>query len=295
MKKMFYIPIFLIVFLVSCAKDEVESLKESQRDPVENEVAFPSLVKMTRSAGDATLEQTANGDCIWQGDILLVPEQVALLEIGAKETRGAILNGSSYKWPNGIVYYTIAAGTDTATRTMISEAMYSISASTVIKFQQRTNQANYVEFFNGDGCWSYLGKIGGKQQLSIDKTWAVTGNVVHEICHALGMIHEHSRNDRDTYITVNYNNIIQSAKINYDKNTSSHITMSGLSGGVDFNSIMIYGSYSSSNAINSSTPVMTKRDGTTWTAQRNNLTLQDTGAIALIYGQKKTGGGGIFI
>ena len=30
---------------------------------------------------------------------------------------------------------------------------------------------------------------------------------MHEIGHCLGMIHEQSRSDRDTYVTVYYNNI----------------------------------------------------------------------------------------
>lgn len=33
------------------------------------------------------------------------------------------------------------------------------------------------------------------------------GNIVHEIAHSLGFFHEHSRPDRDDYVTVHWDNI----------------------------------------------------------------------------------------
>ena len=58
-------------------------------------------------------------------------------------------------------------------------------------------------------CWSYVGMIGGSQNISIAP--GCTALIpVHEIFHALGRWHEQSRPDRDNFVTVNVNNVPES-------------------------------------------------------------------------------------
>ena len=49
--------------------------------------------------------------------------------------------------------------------------------------------------------------IGGKQPINIGKGCEYKGIVQHEIFHALGRIHEHSRPDRNLYVHINEENI----------------------------------------------------------------------------------------
>lgn len=56
-------------------------------------------------------------------------------------------------------------------------------------------------------CASFVGCRGGDQPLYISKSCSV-GNLGHEIIHTLGLHHEHTRKDRDQYITVQWQNIM---------------------------------------------------------------------------------------
>ena len=47
-------------------------------------------------------------------------------------------------------------------------------------------------------------------QLSLGKRCARPGIVLHEVMHALGFWHEHSRHDRDKFVKVLFKNIKES-------------------------------------------------------------------------------------
>ncbi|WKX88123.1 hypothetical protein Q1695_008053 [Nippostrongylus brasiliensis] len=64
-----------------------------------------------------------------------------------------------------------------------------------------------IRVFEEDGCWSYVGKTGGKQDLSLGKGCDSIGTAAHELGHALGFFHTHSRHDRDNNIIVVTSNI----------------------------------------------------------------------------------------
>lgn len=118
----------------------------------------------------------------------------------------------------------------------INDAIEYIHNHTPLRLIPRTTEADYVAFVDGKGCSSFVGKQGGRQEITIAK-WAKKGNVVHEVFHAAGLWHEHSRADRDVYVTYNDINVrAPSKKHNFDK----HITDGRNLGKYDYDSIMHY-------------------------------------------------------
>lgn len=59
-------------------------------------------------------------------------------------------------------------------------------------------------------CASLLGHTGDKQVVSLQRLGCVSfGIIQHEIMHALGFHHEHTRSDRDQYVRINWDKIIE--------------------------------------------------------------------------------------
>ena len=105
--------------------------------------------------------------------------------------------------------------------------MKKIEEATCIKFEERNNQQDFIEFRNGFDCHSLAGRDGGKQEIVLSSYCAEEHTLIHEvyfltikhlshesclmihrlrsfkILHALGLLHEHQRPDRDQYIDVN--------------------------------------------------------------------------------------------
>ena len=79
--------------------------------------------------------------------------------------------------------------------------------------------AVYVQSQPGGGCYSYVGMTGmATQELQLEENGCdFVGIAMHEMGHALGMAHEQSRPDRDTYVTVDFDNIPDDKENNFEE------------------------------------------------------------------------------
>lgn len=58
-------------------------------------------------------------------------------------------------------------------------------------------------------CYSHIGRQGGRQEVSIGRGCEYKATTIHEMMHAIGFYHEQSRRDRDSFVTVNFHNIVK--------------------------------------------------------------------------------------
>ena len=138
-------------------------------------------------------------------------------------------------WPGGIVPYTFGDDATQQQRDFARAGMDVIESVANITFIPRTNEANYVRLIPDSGNWSYVGRIGGRQDLGL-YNWSNQGIVIHELMHALGIHHEQSHAQRDTYVFINYPKIQPGRENNFALRASTPTV-----GPYDFESLMHYG------------------------------------------------------
>lgn len=220
-----------------------------------------------------------NGRVFLTDDIVLFSESDYRLK---KQEKGNLITFTNQRWPSGRIPYTIPF--DHIARSQILLAIEHINTNTNLCMIPRTNESNYVEFIDNDAfCWSYVGMAGaGRQEVNIANGCGF-GEILHEILHAAGMWHEQSRNDRDEYITVFWENIISGREINFQKEGVAITPV----GGYDYGSIMHYGptAFSKNSLPTISVKSPPASPGTT-IGQRAVLSSGDIASVAAMYPTK---------
>lgn len=226
-----------------------------------------------------------DGLAIFEGDIVLgTIEQAeawrAQIEDKSSDSdmkaQSIIITGKRYRWKNNLVPYRFGPNVSNDVKDMVYRALDHWSEKTPMEFVYRDSNnsdqySNYVEIVDDEyACWSYVGMLDGKQLLNVHKACGF-GSTVHEFGHAIGLWHEQSREDRDQYITINWDNI----KNDYERNFKKHISDGDDIGPYDYHSIMHYGSYAfSKNGQPTITPLQPVSIG-----QRRGLSDLDIASI----------------
>ncbi|MBK7707232.1 MAG: M12 family metallopeptidase [Acidobacteria bacterium] len=191
-------------------------------------------------------------------------------------------------WANSTIPYVLPD--NHGKKDVILAGIKEINEKTNICLVPRTTETDYVEFVSKDGSWARLGRVGGRQEISIDQTWTSlkAGTVAHEIMHTAGFVHMQSREDRDENVTINSDNIESGKESQFRKlkDKSSNI------GAYDFTSVMHYSAKGFSKNGKNTIDVKAGGDASKM-GQRDALSTGDIAAIAVKYttaGACKSGG-----
>lgn len=83
------------------------------------------------------------------------------------------------------------------------------------------------------------------------------GTVLHELMHVLGFMHEHTREDRDEFVEIHWDNIIPTTYRNFEKLENGTSADFGVE--YDYGSVLHYSAYGF--AVNHSMEAISKKVG----------------------------------
>uniref|UniRef100_A0A3B4B0B9 Metalloendopeptidase n=1 Tax=Periophthalmus magnuspinnatus TaxID=409849 RepID=A0A3B4B0B9_9GOBI len=196
-----------------------------------------SLGSPTRGAGGHVWGKDLADPLVVEGDIA-VP--YGLQNADPCTARGCL-------WPkatDGNVYvpYRISNQYSQRETNTIIDGLRSFAQSTCVRFTPLDRQRDFVDIQSQGGCFSFVGRRGGAQVVSLARQGCVFQSTIqHELLHALGFDHEQSRSDRDTHIRILLENVIR-MEFNFRK-----IQTRNLGTPYDYNSVMHYGRFAFSS------------------------------------------------
>lgn len=167
------------------------------------------------------------------------------------------------KWKDGKIPYYLTGNFSDDDIDVLEKAMEDWEAVANIQFIKVTPRAGAYRIQKvSENRWS---SSVGENNSECEMIFGTGGNkyshVAHELGHALGLLHEHQRPDRDKYIKIIYSNILDQYLFNYDKQDNPLIVEESFD--YDYTSLMHYpansfskdGTSNTMESLNSDRPI----------------------------------------
>ncbi|XP_039262787.2 MAM and LDL-receptor class A domain-containing protein 1-like isoform X1 [Styela clava] len=204
-------------------KVEVDEPEDLEKQKMESGETFAKILKYNQ-------EQHVEG--VLEGDMKFsrLYNSATDIDIWPKTTYGTMAG-------KVLIPYKIAAKYNRTEVAIIKSGMELYTKHTCIRFVPKKSEIAYIFITDAKGCWAYVGKTGySSQTVSLGRPGCVAkGITAHELMHVVGFQHEHSRTDRDKYVTILEHNIQKDMRQNFDvhKSTKNLVIY-------DYNSVMHY-------------------------------------------------------
>ncbi|OUC46985.1 Fe-S protein assembly co-chaperone HscB [Trichinella nativa] len=205
----------------------------------ENEIisATENLDKTFLSNDAEKLQVNSEADLLFEGDILLTPVQAnQILDdhmpfVKRKLLKRSLEKNLQKRWQGGVIKYRFHNSIAEENHALIRQALQFWQSHTCMRFvfDENANSEDHLLFFRGGGCYSMVGRYGGVQ----------LGIISHEVGHAMGLWHQQSRPDADSYIRIRPENVMKGALYNFLKRNTNQVTTMDVP--YDLGSVMHYG------------------------------------------------------